>query len=86
MLKEGVTIEDVLVRRAVVFGLARVEEPWAIETLEQVVVVGDDGHLLGVVYPLDVFSALSTVELSPASKFEAVDTEIQPEEALDLGV
>lgn len=42
VLKEGVTIEDVLVRRAVVFGLARVEEPWAMETLEQVVVEDDE--------------------------------------------
>jgi HEAT repeat protein len=42
VLKEGVTIDDVLVRRAVVFGLARVEEPWARETLEQVVVEDDE--------------------------------------------
>jgi HEAT repeat protein len=42
VLKEGVSLDDVLVRRAVVFGLARVEEPWARETLEQVVVEDDE--------------------------------------------
>jgi HEAT repeat protein len=41
-LKEGVSIDDVLVRRAVVFGLARIEEPWAREILEQVVIEDDE--------------------------------------------
>jgi len=35
-LEEGSTMEDLLVRRAIVFGLARVGEPWAIERLEQI--------------------------------------------------
>jgi hypothetical protein len=34
-LKEGSTMEDLLVRRAVVYGLARVGEPWAIDILKQ---------------------------------------------------
>jgi hypothetical protein len=42
VLKEGIGVEDVLVRRATVFGLARVEEPWAREILEQVVVEDDE--------------------------------------------
>jgi hypothetical protein len=42
VLKEGISVDDVLVRRAVVFGLARVEEPWAREILEQVVVEDDE--------------------------------------------
>jgi hypothetical protein len=42
VLKEGISVEDVLVRRAVVFGLARVEEPWAREILEQTVVEDDE--------------------------------------------
>ena len=29
MLKDGVTMSDILLRRAVVYGLARVDEPWA---------------------------------------------------------
>jgi HEAT repeat protein len=33
MLKEGVTLEDILLRRAVVYGLGRVDEPWARELL-----------------------------------------------------
>lgn len=34
-LKEGATLEDFLVRRAVVYGLRRVGQPWAIQTLER---------------------------------------------------
>lgn len=34
-LKEGSTIDDLMVRRAVIFGLKRVNQPWAIETLKQ---------------------------------------------------
>ncbi len=35
MLKDGVTLADILLRRAVVYGLARVHEPWAVELLEK---------------------------------------------------
>lgn len=35
-LKEGSTVEDILVRRAVVFGLQRVREVWAREILEKI--------------------------------------------------
>lgn len=42
VLKEGIGLEDVLVRRAVVFGLARVEAEWAKEILGQVVVEDDE--------------------------------------------
>jgi HEAT repeat protein len=41
-LKEGSTHEDLLVRRAVVYGLARVNEPWALETLQQMQI--EDGQ------------------------------------------
>ena len=34
-LREGMGIEDVLVRRAVVHGLLRVREPWAVESLQK---------------------------------------------------
>lgn len=34
-LREGTTIDDVLVRRAVVHGLLRVRQPWAVETLQK---------------------------------------------------
>ncbi len=33
MLKEGATLEDIMVRRAVVHGLSRIEEPWAVDLL-----------------------------------------------------
>lgn len=41
MLKEGITLEDILLRRAVVYGLARVGAGWAIEALENIRVEDD---------------------------------------------
>jgi HEAT repeat protein len=41
MLREGATLADILVRRAVVHGLARVGQPWAIETLQRMQVQDD---------------------------------------------
>jgi HEAT repeat protein len=35
-LREGITSKDILMRRAIVFGLARIPEPWATELLEKV--------------------------------------------------
>ncbi len=35
-LKEGTTLSDVMVRRAVVYGLRRVQKPWSTETLQHV--------------------------------------------------
>lgn len=35
ILQEAVTLEDILTRRAVVFGLARVQQPWAIDLLKK---------------------------------------------------
>jgi len=35
-LREGITSQDILVRRAIVYGLARVPESWAVELLEKV--------------------------------------------------
>jgi HEAT repeat protein len=41
MLREGATLADILVRRAVVHGLARVGQPWAIDTLQRMQVEDD---------------------------------------------
>ncbi len=41
MLKEGITLTDILLRRAVVYGLARVEEDWATEALQSIRVEDD---------------------------------------------
>lgn len=41
MLRDGATLKDILVRRAVVYGLARVNEPWAQETLQRMQVEDD---------------------------------------------
>jgi len=35
-LKDGISNEDILVRRAIVYGLARVRQPWAQQLLEQI--------------------------------------------------
>jgi hypothetical protein len=34
MLRDGATMQDILVRRSAVYGLARVDEPWALELLQ----------------------------------------------------
>ncbi len=41
-LKEGTNIEDILVRRAVIFGLQRVREAWAVELLEKIQLEEDE--------------------------------------------
>jgi HEAT repeat protein len=41
MLKEGATLADIMLRRAVVHGLARVGQPWAVETLQHIQVQDD---------------------------------------------
>ena len=41
MLKEGSTLADIMLRRAVVHGLARIDQPWAIETLQTMQVQDD---------------------------------------------
>jgi HEAT repeat protein len=41
ILKEGATLEDIMLRRAVVHGLARVGQPWAVEMLQKIQVEDD---------------------------------------------
>ncbi|RPI95094.1 MAG: NACHT domain-containing protein [Chloroflexi bacterium] len=41
MLKEGATLEDIMLRRAVVHGLSRVGRPWAVEMLQHMQVEDD---------------------------------------------
>jgi len=41
MLKDGAGLKDILVRRAVVYGLARIDEPWAVELLQKMQVDDD---------------------------------------------
>lgn len=41
MLKDGITINDILLRRAVVYGLGRIREPWAIEMLKKAQIEDD---------------------------------------------
>jgi HEAT repeat protein len=41
MLREGANIDDLLLRRAVVHGLKRIDDPWAIELLENIQIEDD---------------------------------------------
>ena len=41
MLRDGTTISDILLRRAVVYGLGRVSQPWATEILQKVQIDDD---------------------------------------------
>ena len=41
MLKDGVTMKDILLRRAIVYGLRRVDEPWSTELLQKMLVEDD---------------------------------------------
>ena len=42
LLKEGAAMRELLVRRAVVYGLARIEEPWALELLDHLQLEDDE--------------------------------------------
>lgn len=41
MLKDGVTLSDILLRRAVAYGLGRVDQPWAVEILQKIQIEDD---------------------------------------------
>ena len=41
MLKEGLELPDILLRRAVIYGLARIEDEWAIEALKTIQIEDD---------------------------------------------
>lgn len=41
MLKDGVTLDDILLRRAVMYGLGRINEEWAVELLQKMQVDDD---------------------------------------------
>jgi HEAT repeat protein len=58
MLRDGSTMDDILVRRAVVYGLGRVNEPWALELLRKMQV--DDGQWIVRTAATGVLDSLST--------------------------
>jgi HEAT repeat protein len=41
MLRDGITLSDILLRRAVVYGLGRIDEEWAIEILKKIQIEDD---------------------------------------------
>lgn len=36
MLREGITLDDIILRRAAAYGLGRIDEPWAIDALKKI--------------------------------------------------
>lgn len=41
MLRDGITLKDILLRRAVVYGLGRIHEKWAVEALQKIQIEDD---------------------------------------------
>ncbi len=41
MLKDGLTLSDILLRRAVIYGLGRIHEKWAVEALQKIQIEDD---------------------------------------------
>jgi HEAT repeat protein len=41
MLRDGITLKDIILRRAVTYGLGRVNEAWAVETLQKIQIDDD---------------------------------------------
>jgi len=69
MLKDGITISDILLRRAVVYGLGRVNEPWAIEALQKIQI--DDDQWVVRNSATEVLEAKANVGLRAPRKLKA---------------
>lgn len=57
-LREGTKIEDIMVRRAVIFGLQRVNQPWAVKILEEIQIEEEEWLVKNA-----ATQALETIEL-----------------------
>ncbi len=69
MLKDGITISDILLRRAVVYGLGRVNEPWALEALQKIQI--DDDQWVVRNSATEVLEAKANVGLRAPRKLKA---------------
>lgn len=69
MLKDGITISDILLRRAVVYGMGRVNEPWALEALQKIQI--DDDQWVVRNSATEVLEAKANVGLRAPRKLKA---------------
>ena len=69
MLRDGITISDILLRRAVVYGLGRVNEPWAVEALQKIQI--DDDQWVVRNSATEVLEAKANVGLRAPRKLKA---------------
>ena len=69
MLRDGITISDILLRRAAVYGLGRVNEPWAIEALQKIQI--DDDQWVVRNSATEVLEAKANVGLRAPRKLKA---------------
>lgn len=69
MLQDGITMTDVLLRRAVMYGLGRIEEPWAVDTLQKAQV--DDKEWVVRNAATEVLDAKANIARRAPSKLKA---------------
>jgi hypothetical protein len=69
MLQDGITMTDVLLRRAVMYGLGRIEEPWAVDALQKAQV--DDKEWVVRNAATEVLDAKANIARRAPSKLKA---------------
>ncbi|HET7142804.1 MAG TPA: HEAT repeat domain-containing protein, partial [Anaerolineales bacterium] len=69
MLRDGITMTDILLRRAVVYGLGRVDEPWAVEALQKIQI--DDDQWVVRNSATEVLESKTSVNLRAPRKLKA---------------
>lgn len=69
MLRDGITISDILLRRAIVYGLGRVNEPWATEALQKIQI--DDEQWVVRNSAAEVLESKTSVGLRAPRKLKA---------------
>jgi HEAT repeat protein len=69
MLRDGITISDILLRRAVVYGLGRVNEQWAVEALQKIQI--DDDQWVVRNSATEVLESRASISLRAPRKLKA---------------
>jgi len=69
MLRDGITLSDVLLRRSVVYGLGRVNQPWAVEILQKAQVEDDQWVVRNAA--TEALDAIAKADLSAPRKLKA---------------
>ncbi|MBI5946126.1 MAG: HEAT repeat domain-containing protein [Chloroflexi bacterium] len=69
MLKDGLTLSDILLRRAVVYGLGRIHEKWAVEALQKIQI--DDDQWIVRNAASEVLDASAHIEARAPRKLRA---------------